>query len=191
MKIFIIGMNSVGKSEVIKDLTSLCNIKEGKRFCSLESAENENYLQHYHFYDNIEVNNMFENKAYFFLNENRNFTKNFYEGISLYEYENYDIFMLSPDQFIQVPKFDKDTIFVWMDGNLQNRRSRYIAERRKYNLTKIDEIEREYSNDFVSKLYTYKNVLYFNNEDPSRISAIIYAIYKDPSLIEVFRNRFN
>lgn len=190
MKIFIIGMNAVGKAEVLKDLSTL-GIQSGKRFCTVSEVTNEYYLPGYHIYDNEEVNKMFENKAYFFLHENTDYSLPFYEGLSLYEYENYDVFVLTLDQFVNVPKFDKDTVFIWMDSNVQSRRSRYISERRKYDFVRSDNAEHDNVVDFVDKLYNYKNVLYFNNEDPQRVSAIIYALMNNPKLIDIFKNRFN
>ena len=48
-------------------------------------------------------------------------------------------------------------------------------------------------NDFISNIYSFPNskLLYFYNEDPGRISAIIYALYKDNTLIDEFAKKFN
>lgn len=189
MKIFIIGMNSVGKQAVLNDLEQL-GIPHGKKFTSLETIEQEHYLQDYLYYDNNEVSRMFENKAYFFLRENNNYSIPFYEGISLYEYENNEVFSLSPDQFLDVPKFDSKSVFIWMDANVKNRHSRFIQERRKYNFNEVSVFENAYPAEFIEKFYSYNRVLYFNNEDPLRVSALIASLIKHNDLINIYENRF-
>ena len=55
------------------------------------------------------------------------------------------------------------------------------------------DVEKQCMNDFISSIYSFPNskLLYFYNEDPGRISAIIYALYKDNTLIDEFAKKFN
>jgi len=48
-------------------------------------------------------------------------------------------------------------------------------------------------NDFVTNIYSFPNskLIYFYNEEPSRVSAILYALYKDNSLVDEFSKKFN
>lgn len=189
MKVFVIGNNAVGKNEVLSDLRQL-GFKIGKRFASVEGLPGEYYLEGYQYLDTSEVIKLFEAKSYIFLKENNVFDKSFYEGLSTYTYNNNDVFALSFDQFLDIPKIEKDVVLVWMDGTVQNRRTRHISSRRKYNFIKMDDYERKLGKNFVEKLYQYDNVLYFNNEDPSRVSAIVASLLKYPDLIKIYKTRF-
>ena len=189
MKIFVIGNSATGKSEVLSDLESM-GFKVGKRFASLENLPGEFYLNGYQYLDTTEVVKLFESKSYVFLKENNVFDTPFYEGLSTYTYNNNDAFALSFDQFLDVPKIDKDTVLIWLDGTVQNRRTRHITTRQKYSFTKVDEYERKLGKDFVEKLYQYDNVLYFNNEVPSRVAAVAASLLKHPDLIKIYKTRF-
>lgn len=190
MKIFIVGNAAVGKQEVLNELDKLgCRI--GKRFSTEKDLPAEYHLDEwYQYLDNNEAVKMFEAKSYVFLYENTLFGKSFFEGLSMYTYNNYDAFALSTAQFLEIPKFGKDDVIIWMDGNTQNRRTRFLEGRRKYSFSKVDEYERKLSKNFIEKLYQNQNVLYFNNEEPSRVAAIAWALIQHKDLLNVFKTHF-
>ena len=97
---------------------------------------------------------------------------------------------MTPDQFSKVPKFDDDVLFVWMDSNVSQRRNRHILEKRKYNFYNQEELENLDTQDFTTRINDY-DYLYFVNEEPCRVSAIIYSLVKHPELIDLYKESFN
>lgn len=194
MKIFITGNNAVGKSDVLCELEKfgISDISIGKRFASLEGLPNECYLDNstYEYLENTEIIKLFESKSYFFIHENSTFDVSFFEGLSMWSYNKGNVFVLTPSQFLEIPKFEKDNVIVWMDGSVKNRRTRYLENRKKYNFTKLDEHERSLSKPLIEKIYQNENVLYFNNEEPSRVAAIIASLILHPELLKIYRTNF-
>jgi hypothetical protein len=155
----------------------------------------------YEQYSSKDINEIFENNAYVFLQEfpfgdmlTVNASK-YYEGLSLYEFENNDVFVISPDQLFAIsPAAVKDDItFIWMDNPKKNRLNRYYSERRTYNFYNREDIELKNSSSFVKFLYGFdkSNVIYFTNEEPSRIAAIVYSAIQHPDLLPMYINAFN
>lgn len=188
MKYIAVGMHSSGKQELF-DLLTKQQIKCGKLF----SNATINDIR-YDFFTDKDVLSIFENKAYMFIKEQDEFSRESYEGLSLYEYDNNDVFILSPSQFIAIPvqSFSEDVCIIWLDNSKNNRKQRYEEERRTYNFNDQEEIERRDIDDFIKTIYSTKNfhVLYFSNEDIGRVSSIIYALVKYPELIEKFEKTF-
>lgn len=189
MKFFIIGLHSSGKQQIANDLSSL-GVKVGKIFRSIESVPDTTYTLSSVKYEHEDIDNIFENHSYIFFNQNKVNVESFYEGLSFYEYDNNDVFVLSPNQFNLIPKFDDDVIFIWLDNNNKQRRERFLIEKRKYNFNTQENIEKQDIQDFINRISEY-NYLYFVNEDPLRISAIISSMIKYPDLVELYKNRFN
>lgn len=200
MKFFITGLHSSGKQEVVNTLES-AGVKCGKLFTNMEDMPADIYNRnHYEIYSNEDVNNVFENDAYIFIQEHPQSTDNFktgryYEGLSKYEFDNNDVFVLSPDQLISItPNVIKEDIcFIWMDNTRDNRTSRFHNEHRRYNYYDRDNHEKRDLNAYVKMLYTYNNskLIYFNDEEPARVATIINIMIKHPDTVEDFVKNFD
>jgi hypothetical protein len=202
MKYIIIGMQCSGKHEVLNILEDN-GIRCGKLFTNINglSASSVYNSNNYEVYTDKDIHDIFENNAYIFmqefpfLDEITPMANNCYEGLSLYEFENNDVFVMSPDQLFAIsPTSVKDDItFIWMDNTKKERLNRYHTERRGYNFFKREEIELKDSNSFVKVLYGFdrSNVLYFTSEDPTRVAAIIYSVIKHPDLLPIYTEAFN
>ena len=114
----------------------------------------------------------------------------YYEGLSSFEFENNDVFIMSPDQFSSVPEFGGDVCFVWLDSTSKNRMIRHSLEKRRYSFLDQDRIESENIKDFTERIYQ-NDVLYFNNEDTSRVAAILYCLVQHPELYDIFRENYS
>lgn len=204
MKYIIIGMHCSGKQEVANILRE-SGIRCGKLFTNLDSytASTVYNSSNYEYYTNKDIHDIFENNAYIFMQEFP-FSDNIfslssickcYEGLSLYEFENNDVFVMSPDQLFAIsPTSIKDDItFIWMDNTKRERLNKYHSDKRNYNFFKREEIELKDSNSFVKVLYGFdrSNVLYFTSEDPARVAAIIYSVIKHPDLLPIYTEAFN
>lgn len=197
-------MHGSGKHEVA-DILESNNIRCGRLFTNLDkdnlsTSSIYNYNK-YEYYSSHDVNDIFENNAYIFLQEFP-FTENliatvnkYYEGLSLYEFENNDVFVLSPDQLFAIsPTSIKDDVtFIWMDCSKKERLGRYHNERRNYNFYNREDIELKDVSSFVKFLYGFdkSNVLYFTSEDPNRVAAIVYSAIKHPDLLPIYVDAFN
>ena len=191
-------MHSSGKQEVI-DILEEMDIKCGKVFSDIEIPSDLLYNSYnYEMYTKNDINSVFENNAYIFLQEvpTENMSlkayKN-YEGLSLHSFDQNDVFALSPDQFVKIiQKSIKEPIcIIWMDNTKDNRLNRYKTEKRSYNFAFRDNTEKLDMETFVKNIYGYKNMLYFTNEEPNRVATIIYTLVKHPELIKLYRKNFN
>ena len=187
-KFIIVGFNGSGKMAVANTLRDM-GIKVGQTFRSTDTVGNQYSLSTI-VYDVKELNNLFENQAYLFIKESVNKANRYYEGISFYEYQTHDVFVMTPDQFNTVARFDDNVIFVWLDNNSAQRRSRHRMEKRKYDFARQEQIEQEYIQDFTDRIND-NAILYFNNEHPDRVAAIVYSVIKHPDLLDVYLNAFN
>lgn len=202
MKYIIIGMHGSGKQEVA-DILENNGIRCGRLFTNLDnpSASSIYNGSNYEQYSVKDINEIFENNAYIFLhefpfgNDLNMYAVKYYEGLSLYEFENNDVFVMSPDQLFAIsPTSIKDDItFIWMDNTKKDRLNRYYAEKRTYSFYNREEIESKDSNSFVKFLYGFERskVLYFTSEDPARVAAIIYSVIKHPELLPIYTEAFN
>lgn len=201
MKYIIIGMHSSGKQEVV-DILENYGIRCGRLFSNIDNPTPNVYnSSNYELYTIKDINSIFENNAYIFIQElplgdNIGMTSwKYYEGLSLYEFENNDVFVMSPDQLFSIsPTSIKDDVcFIWMDNTKKERLNRYYTEKRSYSFADRDEIEMKDSNSFVKFLYGFdkSRVLYFTNEDPARVAAVIYSSIKHPELIGIYTESFN
>jgi hypothetical protein len=198
MKFIIVGMHSSGKQEVIDILEEL-DVKCGKVFSDVEVPTDTLYNSYnYEMYTKNDINSIFENNAYIFLHEvpteNMSFKayKN-YEGLSLHSFDQNDVFALSPDQFTNIiQRIIKEPVcIVWMDNTKGNRVNRYKNEKRSYDFSFRDNIEKLDMNAFVKYIYNYNHILYFTNEEPARVATIIYTLVKHPELIKLYCKNFN
>lgn len=193
MKYIIVGLHCSGKQEVI-DILKENNIKCGSVFSNIP-PQTKNLYNTYEYYDISEINKIFENNAYIFMQEVQgNFNTSsfkYFEGLSKYEFDNNDVFCLSPDQVLNiVPCSIKESIcFIWLDNKKSNRKNRYINENREYNFNERESLEKRDINAFVKTLYS-SDVLYFTDEEPERVAAIVYSIVKHPDLFEMYKKSF-
>lgn len=187
-KIFIVGMHSSGKEEIVEDLCS-CGIKVGKNFISVANPPTEAYVINSDTYDSQDIDRMFESSSYIFINKRNVGSQSFYEGLSLFEYDNNDVFVFTPDQYNMLPNSVKDAVVIWVDNSETERRVRYSSERRKYDFKKTERMQQLEIEHFANNLKS--DVIYFANELPSRVSAVIYALVNYPKLLPIFTKRFN
>lgn len=189
MKYIIVGLHSSGKQALARELVDM-GVKVGKIFRSVESIKSNIYSLSDVVYTYEDVNTIFENQGYLFLKERFSGSTAYYEGLSTYEYENNDVFIMSPDQFNLVPEFSGEVCFVWLDGAQSQRRIRHNSEKRKYDFTTQDNIEHENMQDFINRIYN-NDVLYFNDEDVSRVAVVIYSLIKHSDLYDIYREKYN
>jgi hypothetical protein len=202
MKFFIIGMHASGKHEIAHQLENL-GMKYGKCFSSVPNVNNvENLYAKGEFeqYNIMDISEVFENNAYIFIQEQPDNILNvsahkYFEGLSKYTYDTNDVFVLSPDQFMSIAlsNIPQDAVYIWLDNTKTNRQNKYKMEKREYIFNEREYIEKKDIKDFVKSLYNIANgkLLYFTNEDPGRVSAIIYSMYKHDDLINTYIEKFN
>lgn len=191
MKYIITGLHSSGKLEAAQQLI-VNGIRVGKMFTNVDSISYHKPL--YEFFPTDEVNNIFENQAYVYFSEIENSISSNYEGLSIHEFDNNDVFVLSPNQLNSIPlkSLPSDICFIWMDCNINNRISRFKQEKRQYDFKKREELERLDLSDFVDKLYNMPNsrIVYFSNEDPQRVAALVEIMVKYPETIKTITKYF-
>lgn len=200
MKFFITGLHSSGKQEVADILVSM-GVKCGKLFTNMEDMPECVYNRsNYELYSNEDINNVFENEAYVFIQEHPQSTVGFktgryYEGLSQYTFDQNDVFILSPDQVLAIPQkvVNEPICFVWLDNTKDNRSARYYNERRLYNYNERDFHEKQDLNTYVKVLYSFpnSNIIYFNDEVPGRVATIIATMIKHPDTVSDFVKNFD
>lgn len=199
-------MHSSGKQEVV-DILENYGINCGRLFTNLQNSAEPNIYNgsNYEQYSSKDIHDVFENNAYIFMHEfpfgddismlNLVNSAKYYEGLSLYEFENNDVFVMSPDQLFSIsPSSIKDEIcFIWLDNTKKERLNRYYTEKRTYSFSNREDLETKDSNAFVKFLYGFEKgrVLYFTNEDPNRVAAILYSVIKHPDLLPIYTESFN
>jgi hypothetical protein len=200
MKYFIVGLHSTGKQEVVDHLEKM-GVKCGKIFSNIEEpSENVYNSRNYELYSNEDINNVFENNAYVFIQELPQTslcfkTGKYYEGLSKYSLDQNEVFILSPDQLLAIsPNVldKKDMCFVWLDSTKTRRSARYHTEHRMYNYQDRENHERKDLSTFVKTLYSYEApMLYFIDEEPLRVATIIYTTITHPDTFDMFVKNFN
>ena len=192
MKFFIVGLHSSGKSDIV-DILERKDISCGHIFSDITTPKDNIYNSYnYELYTTKDVNEVFENDAYLFVKECKVGDQKFYEGLSRYAFENNDVFVLSPDQLLSTSfnNIDEDICFVWVDNTRSNRYNKYLEDRKSYNFKERELLESEDLSTFVKIIYT-KPMLYFSNEESSRIAAIIYTMIKNPETQQMFFEAYN
>lgn len=195
MKYFIVGLHGSGKQEVV-DILEHQGVACGKLFSNIEAPSDTIYGSYnYELVSTADINEVFENNAYVFLRELKHGTEKYYEGLSTYDVENNDVFVLSPDQLVSIsPKLmPEDVCFIWLDNTKANRYNRYRDERCSYNFNERENLERQDLNTFIKNMYAYdkNHVLYFMNDDPVRIAAIVFALVQHEDLLPAFSQAFS
>lgn len=199
MKFFIVGAQGTQKRDLLEIIRQdHPEMRIAKLFSNVNPEQRGLYrnINDYNIYKENEIRGVFENKAYLFIKEIDEISYNIYEGISLYDFDNSDVISLSPDEMVRIPintPLNDDVCIVWLDNNEKNRFNNYKIGKLDYSFKQREEIEKQCMNDFVSNIYSFPNskLIYFYNEDVERVSAIIYALYKDNTLINEFSKKFN
>lgn len=193
MKYIITGLHSSGKREVIQDLKRTSSLRIGRTFNNISQNIDGLYNMDQIYYTNSEINSIFENKSYIFIKEITDYNIPFYTGLTKQEFDICDVFVLSPDQFIAIPAFPEEVCIIWMDNTTIQRKQRYNSKKMVYDFKLREDIEKESSEEYINKLYNSPNshLIYFENEEPSRVSAIIQAIAKHEDLLPIFEKHYN
>lgn len=200
MKFFIVGLHSSGKQEIV-DILEKQGVSVGRLFSNIEIASPQIYNSYnYELMSTTDINEMFENKAYLFLQEleSESASKLYkhYEGLSLWTYDNNQVFALSPDQFIAItPKSyrNEELVIIWVDNDKHNRNSRYLVEKRSYNFYEREEIETRDIAVFGKSIYSLPNshVIYFANEEPGRIAVSLLTLIEHPEYLPLYEKYFD
>lgn len=204
MKIWIVGAQGTGKLELAKLLDSTeKDLKVGKLFTNLpqDSEESKSLYHHdlYNFYTREDVSEIFENNAYILLNSLTCEYADYYEGLDLNEYDSNNVFVISLNQFTLINNkyISKDDLVVWLDGNYVWRLGNIensIENGMEYDYLTKEAEERSTYESFYSNIMSIsgsgKNVLYFYNELPERVSTIVKTLYNNPKLKKDFCREF-
>lgn len=197
MKYFIVGLHGSGKQEVI-DILEHQGVACGKLFSNIEKPSDEIYGSYnYELFNTADINEVFENNAYVFMRELKHEGEKYYEGLSLYSVDTNDVFVLSPDQLVSISPnmMPKDVCFIWLDNTKSNRFNRYRDEKCGYDFNAREKQEYQDINAFIKTIYSVADkdnqVLYFMNEDPVRIAAIVFALVQHPDLLPAFGQAFS
>ena len=199
MKFFIVGLHSSGKQEIL-DILEKQGINVGRLFSNIESPQTTIYNSYnFELMTTSDINEMFENKAYLFLQELESSatTKSYkyYEGLSLWTYDNNQVFALSPDQFIAIPPKSyngEEIVIIWVDNDRHDRQSRHLMEKRSYSFSEREEIETRDIQVFGKSIYSLPNshVIYFTNEEPGRIACFTLTLIEHPEYLPLYEKYF-
>lgn len=199
MKFIIVGLHSSGKHLIRKYLENK-DINVGRIFSNIEERDEKIYRSNeFELFDTPTVNELFENESYMFIQglstPDGFINSRSYEGLTTWEWDHNDVFILSPDQLTAIPNIkllNKDICFVWVDSTVDFRTSRYLDDGSIYNFGHREVVETRDMDTFVKYLYDFGYpVLYFCNEIPERISTIIYTLHTYPDLIPTFKESFS
>lgn len=200
MKFFIVGLHCSGKQEIL-DILEKQGVSVGRLFSNIENPSPQIYNSYnYELMSTKDINEMFENKAYLFLQELESSatTKSYkyYEGLSLWTFDNNQVFAISPDQFIATPQKNfrnEEIVLIWVDNNKHNRAERYLQEKRSYIFGEREEIETRDISVFGRTVYSLPNshIIYFANEDPGRIACSVLTLVQHPEYLPLYEKYFD
>lgn len=200
MKFFIVGLHDSGKQE-IADILEKQGVSVGRLFSNIEKPSVNIYNSfNYELVSDTDINDIFENKAYLFLQEldSSATTKSYkyYEGLSSWTYDNNQVFTLSPDQFIQIPQKSyrgEEIVLVWVDNDKCSRNFRFMNEKRSYNFNEREKIETRDIAVFAKLIYSLPNshVIYFANEEPGRVACNVLTLIEHPEYIPLYEKYFD
>lgn len=208
MKYIIIGQHASGKREVLNFLKHR-GCKCGQLFSNFQAINMDDIekiynADQYKYFSTKDIMEVFENKAYIFLHELTNPSSGtlaglkYMEGLSQWDWQENTVFAMSPDQLMNINSQalgNDDICIVWLDATKATRINRHRQEHRKYSFNEREQIEKPYINDLVKHIYNLgnngANVLYFSNEEPTRIGCIIYTLIKYPDLFNIYSANFN
>lgn len=191
MKYILTGLHASGKMEAA-DYLSKKGIKVAKFFTNCD-----NICYNKDLYEKVttdEMNRIFENYAYIYFSSINCDEQNTYEALSTSEFESCDVLVISPRQLNCIPlkQLPDRVCFVWMDSNQADRMDRYKTEKRQYVFSEMERSERTDLGDYISKIYNFPNSanIYFTNEDPKRVAALVEVMVKWPESAETIIENF-
>lgn len=200
MKFFIVGSHASGKQEIL-DILEKHGVSVGRLFSNIENASPQIYNSYnYELMSTADINEMFENKAYLFLQELESSvtTKSYkyYEGLSLWSYDNNQVFALSPDQFIAIPQKayrGEEIVLIWVDNDKHNRNNRHLNEKRSYSFKEREKIENKDIAVFGKSMYSLPNshVIYYTNEEPGRVACAVLTLIEHPEYLPLYEKYFD
>lgn len=193
LKIIITGVHCTGKYELAKSIQSFNNkeFKIGRLFSDRPMCE-QSLSYNYELLDYLSTEDIklsFENNALLFLS---NYHNSYYEGLTKQEFDKNNIFVLSPEQVINIPSilFNQYRILIiWLDAKYSARRQRYINEKRNYDFLTQENFDYEDSLPMIEFIREHES-LYFLDEISERIVPIIYLLWKEPQWINTFVNSY-
>lgn len=198
MKIFIVGSQGTMKSDVY-NLFKEDKLRCGKLFTNNTESELTYNKYLYKYFPSKVVEEIYEQGAYVFICNAGYDPEGIYTGLDLDEYENNDVFVVTPEQFTHIGSaFLKDTLILWLDGRREWRFNniRYKGgSEPTYNIYNIDTVESATTKAFYKSIRKVqsdnKNVLYFLEESPGRVEVIAKTIFRDPKLLREFITKFD
>lgn len=191
MKFIIVGLHSSGKRDVI-DMLEKWGVNCGHNFSDIPTVKDSIYgSKNYELYTTKDVNDVFENDAYVFIQEKKHNDRKYYEGLSKYSFDNNSVFSMSPDQLLATSfnNIQEPVCLVWLDNTKNNRYNKYLTDRSRYNFNDIEAQETLDLSTFVKIIYSQK-YLYFTNEEPNRIAAIIYSLIQHEELLPIYLDTY-
>lgn len=210
MKYIIIGQQCTGKSQVMEMLRGW-GLRCGRIFTNIPKPEDGTESQQgiyiprdYEYYPTKDILEVFENKAYVFLQEltcegvGPDLGFRYMEGLSQWEWENNDVFAMSPDQLLGINAQSlgrSEVCFIWLDGTKSSRAARHRLEHRSYSFSEREEIEQPFTSDLCRYIYGFNEsgpkVIYFSDEEPERAAVIAYTVIKHPELLTLYTTHFS
>lgn len=193
-KYILIGPHSSGKREVLSVCRSM-GLRVGSQFVVPGDIPDEIYQdEDADVYTFKEVSNIYTQGAYLCMSSGGIVPAGeIYRGISLYEFDNNDVFYITPDQ---LPSLNKtvlnkyNIVWIWLDNTRVKRENYHKSNDFYYDFAAQE--RNEAMDDFPSLLYSYGYpVLYFSGDIPERIATVIYTLVKYPSLLEIYIKNYS
>lgn len=201
MKIWLVGPQGTCKRDIYR-LLGADKFKLGKLFTNKQEDEiTYNKYIYKHFPLEV-VNEIFENNSNIFIQTCMTDDENIYTGLDFSEYDENDVFVLTPEQFVSIqPQCFKDGLVVWLDGSWNWRKNNIIYDEYRcdsdptYNYNEVENMEKTFHRSFykmmTEMMVNNKNVLYFLEESPNRVKAIIKTITLNPKMKSEFVREFS
>ena len=196
MKIFVIGKHSIGKYTTSKLLEEK-GVKVARVFSNRPPGLIDTYIyldKDYRYLETQDIHNLFETKSCLFLGSDSN--GEFYVGLDFMELDKNEVFFLSPNQFLELDEkmIREEVLVIWVDATYEYRLRRYFNNQLEYNFEQVEAFEEIYDGQFMGSYYNklkstshFTEDLYFINEEPNRLAAIVYSILKDPNIIDLYK----
>ena len=187
MKVIIVGLHDSGKKDIRKTLTEY-----GFKACPKFSGDPEAYDK---YYDNKTIKEIFDNNAYLYIDTLAG-APDIFIGALTSDWDNCEFITMSPRELMNITPLTQqqmgEVTIIWMDSNRSTRFAYWNAEDGESDFNLLEEFERQGMQNFTEFIYNFPNshILYFNNEEPSRVAAIAAAILKYNNLIPIFENSF-
>jgi hypothetical protein len=191
MKYLIVGRQGCGVKEIV-ELSEKMGISVGHIFRNISEIDPRSYTLSKLIYDYSDIENIEESNSYIFMQECFQKEK-FLEGLSFYEYDQNDVIYMGIDHIVKIPQsvWDKmDVTIIWLD-NTSDFRFNYMIENGYMHDFNIQEDNESFNiQGFIDRVYDKKHI-YFFNEEPKRVAAILYGLVKHPDLLDIFIQNFD